>query len=345
MLARSSFGVWGTNLPAMIRAVVACFWYGAQTAAASGAIVALLTRNDTMLSFHQNSRLLGHSVLEDICFLVVWALQLLIIQNGMETIRKFQDWAGPAVWVAMLMLAVYLVIKAGGFSLSQQISQDVILEKTKNAGVIGLPGSTTALAAAAAIWVTYFAALYLNFCDFSRFAKDKAGGTRPHRDDFPHPAVGRGRSCRALLLRDDHESGEELPVDHRGVGQTDSRTDRCAVQVGGPSEQPPGSVGFDLSGQVDGLARDVEDPSPHLVAEGSAGLEVEAMTLLPDIAEPVQVAFAERVDQGDDVLRHRPAVARQFQQVALSTHGLHHRRGQWALKQHGIHPDERRRKR
>ncbi len=173
VLARSSFGVWGANLPAMIRAVVACFWYGAQTAAASGAIVALLTRNDTMLSFHQNSRLFGHSVLEDICFLVVWALQLLIIQNGMETVRKFQDWAGPAVWVAMLGLAVYLVIKAGGFSLSHQIPQDVILEKTKDAGVIGLPGSTAALAAAAATWVTYFAALYLNFCDFSRFAKDK----------------------------------------------------------------------------------------------------------------------------------------------------------------------------
>ena len=36
VLARSSFGVWGANLPALMRAVVACFWYGAQTAAASG---------------------------------------------------------------------------------------------------------------------------------------------------------------------------------------------------------------------------------------------------------------------------------------------------------------------
>ena len=43
VLARASFGVWGANLPALVRAVVACFWYGAQTAAASGAIVALLT--------------------------------------------------------------------------------------------------------------------------------------------------------------------------------------------------------------------------------------------------------------------------------------------------------------
>ena len=49
----------------------------------------------------------------------------------------------------------------------------MILDKTKDAGVIGLPGSFTAMAAAAATWVTYFAALYLNFCDFSRFATDK----------------------------------------------------------------------------------------------------------------------------------------------------------------------------
>jgi cytosine/uracil/thiamine/allantoin permease len=51
-----------------------------------------------------------------ICYVVVWALQLLIIQNGMETVRKFQDWAGPGVWLAMLVLAIGLCVKAGGFS-------------------------------------------------------------------------------------------------------------------------------------------------------------------------------------------------------------------------------------
>jgi cytosine/uracil/thiamine/allantoin permease len=83
---------------------------------ASGAIVALLVRNESLLAFHQSSHMLGHSTLELICYVIVWGLQLLIIQNGMETVRKFQDWAGPAVWVMMLLLAVYLVIKAGGFS-------------------------------------------------------------------------------------------------------------------------------------------------------------------------------------------------------------------------------------
>ena len=173
VLARASFGVWGANLPALVRAVVACFWYGAQTAAASGAIVALLTRTDALMAFHKSTHFLGHSGLEVICYVVVWALQLLIIQNGMETVRKFQDWAGPAVWVAMLFLAVGLCVKAGGFRFDHGIPQAVLMEKTKDAGITGEPGSFWALMAVGATWVTYFAALYLNFCDFSRYAKNK----------------------------------------------------------------------------------------------------------------------------------------------------------------------------
>ena len=174
VLARASFGVWGANIPALVRAIVACFWYGAQTAAASGAIVALLTRMDAFRSFNQSTHFLGHSGLEVICFVVVWALQLLIIQHGMETVRRFQDWAGPAVWLMMLVLAVWLCIRAGGISLTAPIPQDVLLEKTKDAGVPGQPGSAAALLAVAATWITYFAALYLNFCDFSRYAPDQA---------------------------------------------------------------------------------------------------------------------------------------------------------------------------
>jgi NCS1 family nucleobase:cation symporter-1 len=174
VLARASFGIWGANVPALVRAIVACFWYGAQTAAASGAIVALLTRSEGMMAFHQSSHMLGHSTLEVICFVVVWALQLLIIQRGMDTVRKFQDWAGPAVWIMMLILALYLSIKAGSLSFGSEIPQDVLLDKTKDAGVPGEPGSMAALFAVAATWITYFAALYLNFCDFSRYAPDAA---------------------------------------------------------------------------------------------------------------------------------------------------------------------------
>ena len=174
VLARASFGTFGANLPALVRAIVACFWYGAQTSAASGAIVALLTRSESMMAFHQNSHLLGHSTLEVICYVVIWALQLLIIQRGMETVRRFQDWAGPAVWIMMLILSIYLLVKSGTFSFGSEIPQDVLLKATADAGVPGEPGSFAALAAVAATWITYFAALYLNFCDFSRYATSES---------------------------------------------------------------------------------------------------------------------------------------------------------------------------
>jgi nucleobase:cation symporter-1, NCS1 family len=115
VLARASFGTFGANLPALVRAVVACCWYGAQTSAASGAIVALLLRSSTIAKFNRNSHFLGQTTLETITFIIVWALQLLI-QHWMESVRKFQDWAGPAVWVMMLILAIHLCVQAGGIS-------------------------------------------------------------------------------------------------------------------------------------------------------------------------------------------------------------------------------------
>jgi NCS1 family nucleobase:cation symporter-1 len=108
------------------------------------------------------------------CYVIDSAQQLINHQKGMETLRKFNDLAGPAVWIAMLVLAVGLCIKAGGFSLDHGIPQDQLLAKTKDAGVPGEPGSFWALMAVGATWITYFAALYLNFCDFARYAKDKA---------------------------------------------------------------------------------------------------------------------------------------------------------------------------
>src|SRR5690606_2227336 len=84
-----------------------------------------------------------------------------------------QDWAGPAVWIMMLILAVYLVVKSGTFSFGSEIPRDVLIEKTKDAGILWEPGSFGALAAVAATWITYFAALYLNFCDFSRYATNE----------------------------------------------------------------------------------------------------------------------------------------------------------------------------
>ncbi|GAP54941.1 probable allantoin permease [Arthrobacter sp. Hiyo6] len=91
----------------------------------------------------------------------MWALQLLLLRNGMETIRKFQDWAGPAVWGVMALLVVYILINAGW-----NISFDLPGGKAEW-------GVAHAFFAAIALTVTYFSTLMLNFCDFSRFAPSR----------------------------------------------------------------------------------------------------------------------------------------------------------------------------
>ncbi|MFD7450554.1 NCS1 family nucleobase:cation symporter-1 [Kitasatospora sp. NPDC059827] len=174
VLARASFGTFGANVPALVRAVVATFWYGAQTSAAAGAIVAFLTRYGGPRHFHASTHLLGHSGLEVVCFLGVWAAQLLVISKGMETVRRFQDFAGPLVWVMMLVLAVALSVKAGALSFSVDMPAADLAALAKSAtGLDVVPGSFAAIAAIAATWITYFAALVLNFGDFARFVPDE----------------------------------------------------------------------------------------------------------------------------------------------------------------------------
>ncbi|MER5226732.1 NCS1 family nucleobase:cation symporter-1 [Streptomyces flaveus] len=174
VLARASFGTFGANVPALVRAVVATFWYGAQTSAAAGAVVAFLVRYDGPKDLHETTRLFDHSGLEVLCYLGVWAAQLLIISKGMETVRRFQDFAGPAVWLMMLILAIALSVEAGVLSFSVDMPSGDLATLAKSAtGLDVSPGSLAAIAAIAATWVTYFAALFLNFGDFARFTPDE----------------------------------------------------------------------------------------------------------------------------------------------------------------------------
>jgi NCS1 family nucleobase:cation symporter-1 len=159
VLARLSFGLFGANIPALIRAIIAIFWYGIQTWLASVAVVILLLRIFPSLEEYAHNSILGLSTLGWICFLVLWAAQLFVLRHGMETVRRFVDWAGPAIYIAMFALAVWIVIESGGhidFSLGS---------KELSAG-----GALLAFVTAASLVVAYFSTLLLNFCDFARFS-------------------------------------------------------------------------------------------------------------------------------------------------------------------------------
>ena len=163
VLARISFGTVGSNVPALIRGIVAIAWYGIQTWLASRAVIILALKLFPGLESLTTNNFLGESTLGWIAFLIMWALQLLLLRNGMETIRRFQDWAGPAVWVVMFMLTIYIVMQAGGLG---NISFTLPGEEAKW-------GVGHAFLAAIALTVSYFSTLMLNFCDFSRNAPTK----------------------------------------------------------------------------------------------------------------------------------------------------------------------------
>lgn len=162
VLARISFGVFGANIPALIRAVVAIFWYGIQTYLASAAVVILLLRVAPGLGSLADGAFLGLSPLGWISFLVLWALQLLVINHGMESVRRFQNWAGPAIYAVMFALAIWILVKA-----DWKVSLNLSTKELSSGQAV------KEFAIAVALFVGYWGTYMLNFCDFSRFCPDR----------------------------------------------------------------------------------------------------------------------------------------------------------------------------
>lgn len=159
VISRISFGIWGANIPALIRAVIAIMWYGIQTYLASVAVNIMLLAAWPGLESWTHSSFLGLDALGWVSFLSLWLLQALIISQGMESVRKFQDFCGPAIWLVMIALAIWILAKAGWtISLTTTPNPVSVGEQWRQwFGAIGL------------ILATY-GTLMLNFCDFSRFA-------------------------------------------------------------------------------------------------------------------------------------------------------------------------------
>ncbi|EON33195.1 MULTISPECIES: NCS1 family nucleobase:cation symporter-1 [Gordonia] len=162
---RVSFGVKGANIPAIIRGVIAVVWYGIQTYLASVAFGLLALKFWPGLEPWgdvEQHGFLGLSALGWAGFILMWVLQALVFWNGMETIRKFIDFCGPAVYVVMIALAAYLVVEAGW--------DNVSLDLSVGDGLSGW-SSITMMISAFALVVSYFSGPMLNFGDFSRYGR------------------------------------------------------------------------------------------------------------------------------------------------------------------------------
>ena len=167
VFARVSMGVFGANFPAMARGLVAMFWYGAQTYAASTAVALLITG---ITGNPGTEMFLGMTGVMWVSFIFVSAFQVYLFWQGVDLVRRFLNFAGPAVYVVMVLLMIVIWFKAGGGLLSEV--GEIFSGGTRTGGFEGL-GSFGAFLAVFSIMVGYFAAVVINFGDFARFVKNE----------------------------------------------------------------------------------------------------------------------------------------------------------------------------
>jgi NCS1 family nucleobase:cation symporter-1 len=163
VLLRSRFGVLGANIPAMMRAVVACGWFGINTFFGGIAIYSLagviLPSGWSMPELLPEWFGIGTGMF--FCFGIFWAIQVAIIVRGMEMIRKLETLAAPFLLLIGVGLFVWAWVKSGSLGVMLGDS-GAASQSTGAALVVGING-------AVAFWGT----LALNIPDFARFARSQ----------------------------------------------------------------------------------------------------------------------------------------------------------------------------
>ncbi|KAK9812699.1 hypothetical protein WJX72_002283 [[Myrmecia] bisecta] len=167
VLARASFGVKGANLPSLLRAFVACGWFGIQTWVGSCAIHKMLAVVSGGATLTAKIAWLGISSSELACFLVFWAVQAGIIVHGIESIRKIEKISAPLLIGLSMALMAWAYSAAGGFGPMLSAPSQFGAGMAKEGQFWGafLPAVTAN--------VGYWATLSLNIPDFTRYAKSQ----------------------------------------------------------------------------------------------------------------------------------------------------------------------------
>ncbi len=155
VVLRASFGIIGSNVPSLIRALVACGWFGIQTLLGGIAIHLLLKA--LIPAWGE----LGGTG-EVIGFFIFWILNITVVFRGSESIKHLEGFAAPL----LLLVAAGLIVWA-----APKVDISEVLATPRN-----LPeGSTFAgqFMAAVTAMVGFWATLSLNIPDFSRFARSQ----------------------------------------------------------------------------------------------------------------------------------------------------------------------------
>lgn len=175
VICRQAFGVFGANIPAVIRGLIAFAWYGIQTYLAAHALMLVLLKFYPSLAPLTQSHWLGLSALGWICFGIMWFLQVLVFWHGMNAIKRFIDFAGPAVYVVMTALAIWIVYQTGWENISFTLTSKTLTTSEQ----------LWQMLTATALVVSYFSGPLLNFGDFSRYGKSMQEIRRGNRWGLP----------------------------------------------------------------------------------------------------------------------------------------------------------------
>ncbi len=165
VFCRASFGTTGANIPALLRALVACGWFGIQAWIGGDAIYKILAIFLPSIATGAPLPLLGLSAVHFACFLFFWGINMAVIYRGIDTIRLLLNFKAPLLLALGLALLAWAYHAAGGFGpiLSQPSAFDAGQPKAGQFWSVFVPSLTG--------MIGFWATLSLNIPDFSRYAK------------------------------------------------------------------------------------------------------------------------------------------------------------------------------
>ena len=155
VFVRASFGVRGANVPAVLRALVACGWFGIQAWIGGQAIFSMLR-----IVWPGAASVPGSSW---ICFFSFWLLNMFVVWRGIETIKVLEGIGAPFMLVVGLLLLFWITGKAGGFG--PVLSTPSKFHSTPEFVRFFIPALTG--------MVGFWATVALNIPDFTRYAKSQ----------------------------------------------------------------------------------------------------------------------------------------------------------------------------
>jgi NCS1 family nucleobase:cation symporter-1 len=163
VFARAAYGTLGSNVPALMRALVACGWFGIQAWIGGEALhiffKTIIPGWPTLLGAGVG----GHTTTAWLSFLLFWGLNVFIIYRGMDLVREVENWAAPFVLVMTAVLLWWAVSRANG--LGPLLAQPGKFHTFAEFWPVFVP-SLTAM-------IGFWATLSLNMPDFTRFGRSQ----------------------------------------------------------------------------------------------------------------------------------------------------------------------------